>query len=106
MTTASVAALTLLLSAPPAAQDAGRTFRFGKGDAGKVPDGWRATQTNKGDGGAWKVVADDTAPSKAGFVLAQVGASPGKVFNLCVAGDTSYGDVEIEVDFKAVKGDD
>jgi hypothetical protein len=100
-------ALAVLLAwgAPVGAQDKARTFRFSAGDAGKVPAGWQATQTNEGKGSAWKVVADDTAPSKSGFVLAQVGTAPGKVFNLCVATDTSYRDVELLVDFKAVAGD-
>jgi hypothetical protein len=97
--------VALLLVPASGAQEQARTFRFGKDAAGKVPAGWQTAQTNKGDGGAWKVVADATAPSKSGFVLAQVGAAPSKVFNLCVATDTSYQDVEIHVAFKAVKGD-
>jgi hypothetical protein len=96
----------LLGSAAPArAQEKARTFRFGKDEAGKVPAGWQATQTNEGKGSAWEVVADDTAPSKTSFVLAQVGTAPGKVFNLCVATDTSYRDLEVEVAFKAVAGE-
>src|SRR5207302_385270 len=79
-------ALAALLMAPREAH-AGKTrdFHFAKGDVGKVPAGWKATQTNKGEGSVWKVVADDTAPSKTGLVLAQTAASPDAVFNLCVA---------------------
>jgi hypothetical protein len=50
------------------------------------------------------VVADDTAPSKAGHVLAQTAEGPGGLFNLCVAEDTNFKDVEVRVAFKAVAG--
>ena len=60
---------------------------------------------NTGEGSVWKVVADETAPSKSGFALAQTAASPGSVFNLCVLPDGKYKDVELTVAFKAVKGD-
>src|SRR6266540_4894184 len=72
---------------------------FGRADLGKVPAGWKATQTGKGDGSIWKVVEDKTAPSKSGFALAQTAESPGAVFNLCVAEDTSFKDMEIAVAF-------
>jgi hypothetical protein len=78
---------------------------FKKADLDKVPAGWEATQTNKGDNSSiWKVVADATAPSKDGYVLAQTAASPEKVFNLCIAKDTKFKDGEVIVAFKAVKG--
>jgi hypothetical protein len=98
-------ALAAVLAAPLGAGGKAGTFRFGKDDVGKVPQGWKATQTNKGAGSVWKVVADDTAPSKSGHVLAQTAESPSLVFNLCVAEGTSYKDVEIHVAFKAVRGD-
>lgn len=89
-----------------AAQDKVRTFKFGKDDAGKVPAGWKVDRTGKGEGSAWKIVADDTAPSKSGHVLAQTAESPKAMFNLCIVEDTSYQDVEVSVDFKAVKGNE
>jgi hypothetical protein len=72
-----------VLAAPlQAGEGKARTFRFAKGEVGKVPDGWTATQTNKGaNSSLWKVVADDTAPSKSGFALAQTAESPAAVFN-------------------------
>jgi hypothetical protein len=81
-----------------------RTFRFNKDDVGKVPSGWKAERTGKGEGSIWKVVADETAPSKSGYVLAQTAESPRAVFNICVAEDTKYKDVELSVSFKAVAG--
>jgi hypothetical protein len=81
-----------------------RVFKFGKDDIGKVPKGWKAEQTGKGQGSVWKVVADETAPSKSGYVLAQTAESPNPFFNICVAEDTKYKDVELYVSFKAIAG--
>ena len=83
-----------------------RTFNFSKDDAGKLPNGWKAEKTGRGEGSVWKVVEDDTAPSKSGVALAQTAKSPGGVFNICVAQDTNYKDVELSVSFKAVAGDE
>src|SRR5262245_25068020 len=100
-----VAILALgLAGASTAAGDKTRVFRFGKDDQGKVPTGWKADRTGKGEGSVWKVVADDTVPSKTGYALAQTAESPSSIFNVCVAEDTSYQDVDISVAFKAVKG--
>src|SRR5205823_4427704 len=77
-----------------AAEEKARTLQFSKGDVGKVPAGWKADKTGKGDGSVWKVVADETSPSKTGYVLAQTAESPGSMFNLCVAEDTKFKDVE------------
>jgi hypothetical protein len=94
---------------PAAAQDAAKVLRFSKQDVGKAPTGWKVTQTNEGKGSVWQVMADGSAPSKSGFVLAQTADSPSKVFNLCIADGIADGtklkDVELVVHFKAVKGD-
>jgi hypothetical protein len=82
-----------------------RAFKFSKEDLGKVPSGWKAEKTGKGEGSVWKIVEDETAPSKSGVVLAQTAQSPGGVFNICVAEDTNYKDVQLSVSFKAVAGD-
>jgi hypothetical protein len=100
-----VAVVALLGAALVAAEDKTRTIQFKKDDVGKVPSGWKADKTGKGDGSVWKVVADDTAPSKTGYALAQTAESPGSMFNLCVAEDTKYKDVEVSVAFKANKGE-
>ena len=81
-----------------------RTLVFAKDDAGRLPKGWTAAKTGSGAGSVWKVVADETAPTKKGHVLAQTAAGPGPLFNLCVADDTNFKDVEVSVAFKAVKG--
>jgi hypothetical protein len=87
-----------------AAQEKVRSFQFAKGDVGKVPTGWKVDKTGTGEGSVWKVVADDTAPSKSGYVLAQTAESPASMFNLCVAQDTNYKDVELSVAFKPIAG--
>ena len=99
-TTGLVALVGAVLAA---ADDKAKTFNFGKGDVGKVPAGWKAAQTGKGMS-VWKVVEDKTAPSKSGFALAQTAESPSAVFNLCVAEETSFKDVEVSVAFKANAG--
>lgn len=78
--------------------------RFAKVDAGKLPTGWKAEQTNEGKGSEWKIVADATAPSGSGYVLAQLAKGPSRLFNLCIAEKTSHKDVEVSVKIKAVAG--
>jgi hypothetical protein len=99
------AAISLAVAGFAVGEDTKRDFRFKKDDLGKVPAGWKADRTGKGEGSVWKVVADETAPSKTGFVLAQTAESPGAMFNLCVVDDTSLKDVEAIVSFKAMKGE-
>lgn len=87
-----------------AADEKLRRLRFGKADAGSVPAGWKAAKTGQGEGSVWKVVADETAPSKTGYVLAQIAESPSALFNICVLEDSKLKDVELSVAFKAVHG--
>lgn len=100
----NVLVLPALVSVLLAADDKTRLLHFSKDDAEKVPAGWKADKTGKGEGSVWKVVADKTAPSKTGYVLAQVAEGPNALFNLCVAEDTRYRDVEVRVAFKAMRG--
>jgi hypothetical protein len=96
-----------LLTAAFAADDSTKALVLGFGGKASdaTPKGWTAAQTGKGEGSVWKVVADDTAPSKSGFVLAQTAAGPDRMFNLCVADDTNYKNLEMSVAFKAVRGE-
>jgi hypothetical protein len=70
----------------------------------KPPAVWKADHTGVGTGSVWQVVDDDTAPSGCGRVLAQTAASARGFFNLYVAEDTNYLDVEVSVALKAVRG--
>jgi hypothetical protein len=94
----------LLAATAPGASDRGVAFRFGKDDLGKLPAGWKAERTGKGEGSVWKVTADVTAPSGAGLVLTQTAESPNAVFNLCVADAPRRRDLELRVAFKALRG--
>jgi hypothetical protein len=100
------AAVALLATAVlMAADEKPLTIKFAKGDLDKVPKGWKADKTGKGEGSVWKVVTDDTAPSKSGFALAQTSDAGGSsLFNLCVVDDSNFKDVEASVAFKANKG--
>ncbi|MFL5244008.1 MAG: family 16 glycoside hydrolase [Gemmataceae bacterium] len=103
--TSFITASVLLVGAALAvAGDKGENLTFDKKDLGKVPAGWTAEKTGKGEGSVWKVVEDASAPSKSGYVLAQTAESPNGLFNVCVVNDTNLTDVEISVAFKAIKG--
>ncbi len=104
--TTVIVLLTLFGALAMAQEGKERAFKFNKSDLGKVPTGWKVEKTGRGEGSDWKIVADETAPSKTGVALAQVAKSPGGVFNICVAQDTNYKDVELSVCFKAVAGDE
>jgi hypothetical protein len=95
---------TLLITALVGAEDQKPLLQLGKNDVGKVPAGWKVAKTGTGEGRVWQVVADDTAPSRSGYVLAQTVESPSEVFNVCVAEDIRYKDVELSVAFRAVAG--
>ncbi len=96
-------ALLALVSfvAPAVADDA--PISFGKDSLGKMPPHWTAAQTGNGKS-VWKVVADATAPSKSGFVLAQTTDDRDALFNLCVLDGSDFKDVEVSVAFKANAG--
>ncbi len=71
---------------------------------GQLPPGWTAAKTGQGSGSVWKVLEDPTAPVGK-RVLAQTSDQGRKrFFNLCVADNTSYKDVDLTVAFKAVAG--
>src|ERR1700722_19891044 len=74
---------------------------FTKESEGKLPAGWREESTGNGKGSVWRVLADGTAPSGKGFVLAQTAQSPGSLFNLCVYQNVQVKDIELTVHFKA-----
>jgi hypothetical protein len=57
----SLVLAALLASAALAEAPKEFALRLSKDDAGKLPAGWKAEKTGKGEGSVWKVVADDTA---------------------------------------------
>jgi hypothetical protein len=75
------------------------TVNFDKGDIGKPPSGWTATQTGTGHA-IWTVVQDESAPSKPN-VLKQSGQA---TYPVCLKDDTNLKDGFVEVKFKALSG--
>jgi hypothetical protein len=98
-------ALLVLLALVAAGADDSKFTRWDFEDAtvGTLPAGWSSAKTGEGDGSVWKIIEDNTAP-KGAKVLAQNARSPRAMFNLCVADDTRFKDVEVSVAFKAVQG--
>jgi hypothetical protein len=94
----------LLLAGAAVADNAKpRKWDFEDAEVGKLPKRWTAAKTGEGEGSVWKVAEDKTAP-KGPKVLGQNAESPSALFNLCVADDTSFKDVEATVAFKANLG--
>jgi hypothetical protein len=100
----SVAVLAVFGAAVLAADEKPKPLTFARADLGKLPAGWKAAQTGEGKGSVWKVVADESAPSKSGYVLAQTASGPARLFNLCVLEKSSFKDGTLSVRFKAVGG--
>lgn len=86
------------------AADEPKAITFAKADAGKTPKGWTVAKTGEGEGSVWAVTADETAPCKSGYVLAQTAEGPNPLYNLCVLTDSTFQDGEVSVAVKAVKG--
>ena len=94
--------LTLAVSASASAVD---PFRMSlKNDKlGELPTGWVTAKTGQGPGSVWKMVEDATATG--GRAIAQTSAEgPNRLFNLAVAENTSFADIDLVVAFKAVSG--
>ncbi len=73
-------------------------------EIGKLPQGWIAAKTGEGQGSVWKVVADPTAPHGKKVLAQTSDQGPNRFFNLCVAQESSFRDVDLTVAFKAMKG--
>ena len=72
-----------------------------KAQVGELPQGWAAAKTGEGPGSVWKVLQDKGGKK----VLAQTSdQGPNRFFNLCVAENTNFTDVDLTVAFKAVAG--
>jgi hypothetical protein len=83
-----------------------QTINFDKDKEGSVPKGFSTALTGKGKVGVWKVVKDESAPSKPN-VLAQTDMDKtGYRFPLCVYDALIAKDVDVSVKFKPIKGDE
>ena len=79
-------------------------FNFDTGAVGQLPPGWSNRKTGKGGLGKWVVMADPTAPSKPNVLAQTSKENPGYHFNVAVAEKTNFSNVEIELKFKAIDG--
>lgn len=99
----SLLALLIAINAPAAFT---QTINFDKDKDGTVPRGFSTALTGKGKPGAWKVVNDESAPSKPN-VLAQTDMDNTSYrFPLCVYDSLAAKDVDVSVRFKPVKGEE
>jgi hypothetical protein len=89
----------MMTAAVVAAQNGKMSWNFDADKVGEIAKGFA------NEAGKWEVVADDTAPSKPN-VLGQLAKSPGATFNLTLASDTDFKDVDITVKMKAIAGKD
>ena len=87
----------VLLAGALIAQNQEKVWNFDTNKPGDIPEGF----TN--EVGEWKVVADETAPSKPN-VLAQLAESSGSTFNVTVVSGTGYKNVDLSVKMKAIAG--
>lgn len=87
----------LLLVGTVLAENENRSWNFDSDKVGEIAKGF------VNEVGEWKVVADPTAPSKPN-VLAQLAKNSGSTFNLTLANDPKYRDVDISVRMKAFAG--
>lgn len=80
-------------------------WSFEDAEVGKLPAGWTATKTGEGPGSVWKVLLAVDAPNGPN-VLAQTSADgPKAMFNLCVANETKFTDVDLSVALKPSEGE-
>jgi len=87
----------MLLAGIVAAQEIKKIWSFDSDRVGTIAAGFTSEL------GEWKVVADETAPSKPD-VLAQVGKNSGSTFNIALISGTAYKDLRLSVMMKAVTG--
>lgn len=80
------------------------TWDFEDMEVDQPPSGWTSAKTGDGKGSVWRVVKDESAPSGAKVLAQTSSAGPNPLFNLCVADETSYLDLDLTVSFRAVRG--
>ena len=75
---------------------------------GQLPSGWKADATRRrGPLATWQVIKNTTSPSGSHVLaLTRINHTSGGTFNLCWTKAVSFLDGEIEVRFKAVKGEE
>lgn len=81
------------------------TYDFDEVLVGGLPSAWSIRQTNPTTALAkWKVFSDHTAPSPPNVLALSKTENHGSTYNLAIAENTSYQDLELSVVVKAVSG--
>ncbi|MHC4616682.1 MAG: family 16 glycoside hydrolase [Planctomycetota bacterium] len=66
---------------------------------------WVADETNgRGKLAKWKIIKDDSAPSKSPVIAITENKNKGQTYNLLIAQDRKYNHVEMEIKVKAIRG--
>ena len=79
---------------------------FDHDQPGKVPSGWSIRQTNPTEAMAtWQVIADPSAPGKPNVLAVVKTKNYDGTYNLAIAEKTSFKDLDLAVQVKAVRGD-
>ncbi len=82
-----------------------RTWSFDNVATGSIPEGWEAAETaGRETIATWKVVSDPSASSAPNAIAITENSNRGQTYNLLIAKDTHYKDLEIEVMVKAGAG--
>ncbi len=82
-----------------------RVWNFDADAHGAAPEGWSIHQTNPSHSMAtWQVAADSTAPSGSQVLALTKTQNVDGTFNMAIAGETSYRNVDLSVHVKAVGG--
>ena len=98
--------LGLLLSAPGvSAQEGGSEWHFDGDAVGRLPVGWTVGETQPSVAPAhWEVLADPAAPSAPQVFGVSETHNEDRTFNLAIADDTSFTDLDLSVQVKAIGG--
>ncbi len=82
-------------------------FNFEGSKTGAAPHGWSVRETGQRTASAtWRVIADATAPGQSNVLALTKTENYGSTFNLVVADNTSFKDLDLSVKVKAITGDE
>lgn len=85
----------------------GDCWRFDDARPGEVPNGWSVRQTNPTESLAtWRVIRDHAAPSQRNVMALTHSKNYDGTYNLAIADQSSFEDLDLSVQVKAVKGEE
>ena len=80
---------------------------FDQAAPGQIPEGWRIAQTNsKQSPATWSVIEAAGAPSGHRILALVRSEHEGQVYNLAIAEETEFADLDLSVKVKAVAGEE